>query len=92
MIASQLRLPVVPPDLGKIAACCAGIAVSAIKVLPADFFITGTSAHRRSGTILKGYLDEDVPVVFAGTSTKAPLVARPVQKMATATEAEGGKH
>jgi hypothetical protein len=39
--------------------------------LPAGFFMTGTSAKVPAGTIVKGFLDEDVPLAFA--SEVAPL-------------------
>jgi hypothetical protein len=46
-------------------------AVSAIVFLPAGFFMTGTSAHLPSGTIVKGFIDEDVPLALPAP---APLV------------------
>jgi hypothetical protein len=50
------------------------VAVSALVFLPAGFFMTGTSARLPAGTIINGFLDEDLPVVFAQGSAPAPLV------------------
>jgi hypothetical protein len=54
----------------------AAVATSAIVFLPAGFFMTGTSANMRIGAPVKGFLDEDVPVQLAATtSAPAPLQA-----------------
>jgi len=37
-------------------------AVAAIVFLPAGFFMTGTSAKIPMGTVVKGFIDEDVPL------------------------------
>ena len=52
----------------------AAVAVSAIVFLPAGFFMTGTSARLPAGTVIKGFLAEDVPVAFVGDSAPAPLM------------------
>ena len=53
------------------------VAVSAVVFLPAGFFMTGTSAKVPMGTVVKGFIDEDVPLAFAA-DTAAPLpVAAP---------------
>lgn len=41
------------------------VAVSAIVFLPAGFFMTGTSAKVATGTVVKGFIDEDVQLAFA---------------------------
>lgn len=40
------------------------VAVSAFVFLPAGFFMTGTSARVPAGTIIKGFVDEDVPLAM----------------------------
>lgn len=47
------------------------VAVSAIVFLPAGFFMTGTSAVVPSGTIVKAFIDEDVPLALPA---QAPLL------------------
>jgi hypothetical protein len=67
------------------------VAVSAIVFLPAGFFMTGTSARLPAGTIIKGFLDEDVPVMIAGGSApvQTPLMASgPVAIAAAKTRTE----
>ncbi|WP_210358250.1 hypothetical protein [Sphingomonas beigongshangi] len=52
--------------------------VGAIAVLPvAGFFMTGTSANIPLGAPVTGFIDEDVPVAFAG-GAPAPMVVAPV--------------
>jgi len=53
------------------------VAVSAVVFLPAGFFMTGTSAHLPAGTVVKGFIDEDVPLV---------LPARPAALVVPASE------
>ena len=48
------------------------VAVSAIVFLPAGFFMTGTSAQLPAGTVVKGFIDEDVPLTIAAEAV-APL-------------------
>ena len=67
----QIRLSGTLDDKGT-AGGVGAVAVSAIVFLPAGFFMTGTSARMPAGTIIKGYLDEDVPVVFAGSGAPVP--------------------
>ena len=49
------------------------VAVSAIVFLPAGFFMTGTSAKVPAGSIVKAFVDEDVPLTIAA-ATPPPLV------------------
>ena len=51
------------------------VAVSAIVFLPAGFFMTGTSAQLPAGTVVKGFIDEDVPLVLPVQNS---LVVAPV--------------
>ncbi|MEA1083253.1 hypothetical protein SFC76_03190 [Sphingomonas sp. CD22] len=50
--------------------------VGAIAVIPvAGFFVTGTSANIPLGAPATGFIDEDVPVAFAGGAPAAMVVA-----------------
>jgi hypothetical protein len=72
----QIRLSGMVDDKGKTGT--AGV-VGAVAFVPvAGFFVTGTSANIPLGTTVKGFLDEDVPVVMdAGAAAAAPLVVTP---------------
>ena len=70
----QIRLSGTRDDKGK-AGGVGAVAVSAIVFLPAGFFMTGTSARLPAGTVIKGFVDEDVPVAFAGTDAPVSVVA-----------------
>jgi hypothetical protein len=52
------------------------VAVSALVFAPAGFFMTGKSANLPAGTTVKGFIDEDVPLVLPATATQAaaPMV------------------
>jgi hypothetical protein len=53
------------------------VAVSALVFAPAGFFMTGKSANLPAGTIVKGFIDEDVPLVLpqtAAAAQSAPMV------------------
>ena len=68
----QIRISGAAGDRGR--AGTAGV-VGALVVLPvAGFFVTGTSAVIPPGTMTAAYLDEDIPVVFAGPVAPQPLV------------------
>jgi hypothetical protein len=47
------------------------VAVSAVVFLPAGFFMTGTSAKIPQGTVVKAFIDEDVPLAIP--AQQAPL-------------------
>lgn len=87
----QIRLSGTLDDKGT-AGGVGAAAVSAIVFLPAGFFMTGTSARMPAGTIIKGYLDEDVPVVFPQASPPAPLVAAASAPAATPSQPDAAKH
>lgn len=53
------------------------IATSAVVFLPAGFFMTGTSAVIPLGTVVKGIVDEDIPVAFASTPVQPMVVQSP---------------
>jgi len=57
------------------------VAVSAFVFLPAGFFMTGTSAKVPAGTIVKSFVDEDVPLsmpVAAPAPMQVPAPAAPM--------------
>lgn len=73
----QIRLSGAFDDKG-VAGGVGAVAVSAIVFLPAGFFMTGTSAHVPVGTIIKGFVDEDVPLALqAGTPPPLQVGATP---------------
>jgi hypothetical protein len=72
------------------------VAVSAIVFLPAGFFMTGTSAQLPAGTIVQGFVDEDVPLtiqsaVQAPLTVSAPALAEslPVEAQSAPADAIG---
>nr|WP_243455942.1 hypothetical protein [Sphingosinicella sp. BN140058] len=67
----QIRLTGAFDDKGT-AGGIGAVAVSAVVFLPAGFFMTGTSAKVPLGTIVKGFVDEDVPLAMAAAE-QAPL-------------------
>jgi hypothetical protein len=77
----QIRLSGAFDDKG-VAGGVGAVAVSALIAWPAGFFMTGTSARLPIGTIVKGYVDEDVPLAMPAAA-QAPLqVAAPAAPMA----------
>ena len=68
----QIRLSGAFDDKG-VAGGVGAAAVSALVFLPAGFFMTGTSALVPSGTIVKAFVDEDVPLAMP-IAAQAPLV------------------
>jgi hypothetical protein len=60
--------------------------VAAIAFVPvAGFFTTGTSANIPSGSNVKGFVDEDVPLAFASVAPAPLQVSAPAGPMAVAT-------
>ena len=87
----QIRLSGAFDDKG-VAGGIGAVAVSAIVFLPAGFFMTGTSARVPAGTIVKSFVDEDVPLAMAAAAQAPMVVGGPaapltVQAAATATPA-----
>jgi hypothetical protein len=72
----QIRLSGAFDDKG-VAGGIGAVAVSAIVFLPAGFFMTGTSAKLPAGTIIKGFIDEDVPLEIAAASVGPMAVTKP---------------
>jgi len=88
----QIRLSGAFDDKG-IAGGVGAVAVSAIVFLPAGFFMTGTSARLPLGTVVTGFVDEDVALEFAAASARplavavaAPAMAGPAPMPAAAPE------
>jgi hypothetical protein len=67
----QIRLSGGFDDKG-IAGGVGAAAVSAVVFLPAGFFMTGTSAKVPEGTVVKSFIDEDVPLAIPAQA--APMV------------------
>lgn len=67
----QIRLSGAFDDKG-IAGGIGAVAVSAIVFAPAGFFMTGTSAKVPAGTIVKSFVDEDVPLSMP-VAAQAPM-------------------
>jgi hypothetical protein len=72
----QIRLSGAFDDKG-VAGGVGAVAVSAIVFLPAGFFMTGTSARVPSGTIIKAFVDEDIPLAIANVAPPPLAVAAP---------------
>jgi hypothetical protein len=68
----QIRLSGAFDDKG-VAGGIGAVAVSTVIFLPAGFFMTGTSARVPAGTIIKGFVDEDVPLAMP-VAAQAPMV------------------
>ena len=82
----QIRLSGAFDDKG-VAGGIGATAVSAIVFLPAGFFMTGTSAKLPIGTVVKSFVDEDVPLAMAAAplapmavAASAPVVVSTPQK------------
>jgi len=72
----QIRLSGAFDDKG-VAGGVGAVAVSAIVFLPAGFFMTGTSAKVPVGTIIKGFVDEDVQLALTAAAPAPLAVAVP---------------
>lgn len=89
----QIRLSGAFDDKG-VAGGVGAVAVSAIVFLPAGFFMTGTSAKIPAGSIIKSFVDEDVPLAMP-VSAEAPLqvgAPAPMQLPAQAPAPQGQPH
>lgn len=84
----QIRLTGQFDDKG-VAGGVGAVAVSAIVFLPAGFFMTGTSAKIPAGSIVKGFIDEDVPLAMAQVAPQPLAVgaALPVTNASAPTPA-----
>ena len=70
----QIRLSGSFDDKGR-AGGVGAVAVSALVFAPAGFFMTGTSARIPSGTIVRSFVDEDVPLAMP----TVPMQAVPLE-------------
>ena len=82
----QIRLSGGFDDKG-VAGGIGAVAVSAIVFLPAGFFMTGTSARVPAGTVVKAFIDEDVPLAIAADASAPMTVAAPAPSAAPAMPA-----
>ena len=85
----QIRIRGAAGDRGR--AGTAGVVASIALVPVAGFFVTGTSAVIPPGTPTVAYTEEEIPVVFAGSTAPAPLVvpampSQPVQAQPAVTQ------
>jgi hypothetical protein len=69
----QIRLSGAFDDKG-VAGGVGAVAVSSLIFLPAGFFMTGTSAKVAAGSIIKGFVDEDVPLSMPVAAQAAMVV------------------
>ena len=76
----QIRLSGAFDDKG-VAGGIGAAAVSALVFLPAGFFMTGTSARIPTGAMVKGFVDEDVPLNIAAASLPPLAVGAPAASM-----------
>ncbi len=82
----QIRLSGGFDDKG-VAGGIGAVAVSAIVFAPAGFFMTGTSARVPQGTVVRGFIDEDVPLALPAAAP--PLAVEPQPAVAAAAVSEG---
>ncbi len=68
----QIRLSGAFDDKGT--AGTAGVVGAAVLLPVAGFFVTGTSATVPAGTVVKGFLDEDVPLAMAAAGPEPLMV------------------
>lgn len=72
----QIRLSGSFDDRGA-SGVAGAVAMSALVFAPAGFFMTGTSARVPAGTIVRGYIDQDVQLALPGTAVQTPLAVAP---------------
>ena len=77
----QIRLSGAFDDKG-VAGGVGAVAVSAIVFLPAGFFMTGTSARVPAGSIIKAFVDEDVPLAMPVAAQGPMQVGAPAAPLA----------
>lgn len=72
----QIRLSGAFDDKG-VAGGIGAVAVSWLVFPPAGFFMTGTSAKLPVGTVVKGFVDEDVPLEITAAAVAPMAVTKP---------------
>ncbi|WP_394648169.1 hypothetical protein [uncultured Sphingomonas sp.] len=78
----QIRLSGAFDDKGT--AGTAGVVGAAVLLPVAGFFVTGTSATVPAGTVVKGFLDEDVPLAMAAAGPEPLVISAAAATPATA--------
>lgn len=68
------------------------VAVSALVFLPAGFFMTGTSAKVPAGTIVKSFVEEDVPLAMPAAAQGPLQVGGPAAPMQAPASAPARGH
>jgi hypothetical protein len=87
----QIRLSGQFDDKG-VAGGVGAVATSAILFPPAGFFMTGTSAKVPVGTVIKAFVDEDVPLAMTAAAPAPLSVGQPVASTPpSVAPAAGGK-
>jgi len=86
----QIRLSGAFDDKG-VAGGVGAVAVSTLVFLPAGFFMTGTSAKVPAGSIIKSFVDEDVPLAMP-VAAQAPLQVGAPAPMQVQPAASGQQH
>lgn len=87
----QIRLNGSFDDKG-VAGGWGAVGVSAFVFLPAGFFMTGTSARVPAGTVIKSFVDEDVPLAMP-VAAQGPLqVSAPAAPLQVAPSGAGQQH
>lgn len=72
----QIRLNGAFDDRGS-SGVAGAVAMSALVFAPAGFFMTGTSARVPAGTVVRGYVDQDVQLALPRGAGQAPLAVAP---------------
>jgi hypothetical protein len=85
----QIRLSGAFDDKG-VAGGVGAVAVSAIVFLPAGFFMTGTSALVPAGTVVKSFVDEDVPLSMPATAQGPLQVPAPASQQVQVLSVQPG--
>lgn len=86
----QIRLTGQFDDKG-VAGGIGAAAVSALVFLPAGFFMTGTSAMVPPGTVIKAFVDEDVPLSMPASAPPPLHVGQPAATLPVPGAASTGK-
>ncbi len=80
----QIRLNGAFDDRGN-SGVAGAVAMSALVFAPAGFFMTGTSARVPAGTMVRGYIDEEVALNLPGAAPQPmPMAVAPAPAMAMA--------
>lgn len=86
----QIRLSGAFDDKGVAGGVGAAL-VSGLIFLPAGFFMTGTSAVVPAGAIVKGFIDEDVPLNIASAPVAPMTVGAPAEPLRVLSVTQPGQ-